>query len=102
MNVTHERTTQPTPATAEPGPESTLAPRGRMLRIRVNEPGKPEVNVRIPLALARIGMKLGARYAKEDLEKHGVDLDQILKEVDTVGQIVDVTDEKAHVEVFVE
>jgi hypothetical protein len=75
---------------------------GRILHIRVNEPGKAEVNVKVPLALARIGMKLGARYAKEDLEKHGIDLDQLLNEVDKVGQIVDITDDNAHVEIFVE
>ena len=78
------------------------ATQGRILHIRVNEPGKAEVNVKVPIGLARLGMKLGARYAKEDLEKHGVDLDQILKEVDKVGQIVDITDENAHVEIFVE
>ena len=75
---------------------------GRILHIRVNEPGKAEVNVKIPLALARIGMKLGARYAKVDLEKHGVDLDHLLREVDKVGPIADITDENAHVEIFVE
>ena len=88
MDITHEE------------PQTNTA--GRILRIRVNEPGKPEVNVKIPLGLARIGMQLGARYAKEDLEKHGVDLDQLLKEVDTVGQIVDIIDENGHVEIFVE
>ena len=75
---------------------------GRILHIRVNEPGKTEVNVKVPLALARWGMKLGARYAKDDLEKHGVDRDQVLKDADHVGQIVDITDENAHVEIFVE
>ena len=87
MDVVHEK------------PQTTP---GRFLRIRVNELGKPEVNVKIPLGLARIGMKLGARYGKEDLEKHGVDLDKLLKEVDTVGQIADITDDKAHVQIFVE
>jgi hypothetical protein len=76
--------------------------RGRVLRIRVNEPGKPEVNVKIPLGLARWGMKLGAQYAGEDLQKRGIDLEQLLKEVDTVGQIADITDENGHVEIFVE
>jgi len=75
---------------------------GRILHIRVNEPGKAEVNVKVPLALARWGMKLGARYAKDDLEKHGVDLAEVLKDVDHVGQIVDITDENAHVEILVE
>lgn len=88
MDITHEE-----PQTTTPG---------RILRICVNEPGKPEVNVKIPLGLARIGMKLGARYAKEDLEKHGVDLERLLKEVDTVGKIADITDDKGHVEIFVE
>jgi hypothetical protein len=101
MNVTHEEVAQPTRATQEPSSDSAPA-HGRILRIRVNEAGKPEVNVKIPLALARLGMKLGAHYAKADLEKHGVDLEQLLKEADTVGKIVDIDDEKAHVEISVE
>lgn len=82
--------------------EKVEATPGRILHIRVNEPGKAEVNVKVPLALARWGMKLGARYAKDDLEKHGVDLEQVLKDADHVGRIVDITDEKAHVEILVE
>jgi hypothetical protein len=76
--------------------------RGQILRIRVNEVGKPEVNVKVPLGLARWGMKMGVRYAGEDLQKRGIDLEQLLKEVDTVGKIADITDENGHVEIFVE
>jgi hypothetical protein len=76
--------------------------RGQILHIRVNEPGKAEVNVKVPLGLARWGMKMGARYAGEDLQKRGIDLEQLLKEVDTVGRIADITDENGHVEIFVE
>jgi hypothetical protein len=76
--------------------------RGQILRICVNEVGKPEVNVKVPLGLARWGMKMGVRYAGEDLQKRGIDLEQLLKEVDTVGKIADITDENGHVEIFVE
>jgi len=76
--------------------------RGQILHIRVNELGKAEVNVKIPLGLARWGMKVGARYAGEDLRERGIDLDQLLTEVDTVGKIADITDENGHVEIFVE
>jgi hypothetical protein len=48
--------------------------------------------VKIPLGLARWGMKLGAHYAGEDLQKRGIDLEQLLKEVDTPGQIADITE----------
>lgn len=76
--------------------------RGHFVRIRVTELGKPEVNVKIPLGLAQWGMKFGAQYAGNDLRKRGIDPQQILREVETVGQIADITDENTHVEIFVE
>ena len=89
-----------TPATQNA--EDRVAKPGRILRIHVTEQDKPTVNVKIPLSIARMGAKLGARFAGEDLEKHGIDLDQLLKEIDTPGKIVDVTDERSHVEIYVE
>ncbi len=84
---------------AEAGPGT----RGRLLRIRVSEHGKQKVNVAIPLAIARIGkMKLGAGLVSHHLQKFGLDLDQLLKEVETAGRIVDINDDKDRVEIFVE
>jgi len=81
-------------------------PSGRMriLRIRVTDGGKQVVNVAIPLAIARIGkMKLGSSgLVKGHLQKFGIDLDELLKEVESAGRIVDITDDEDRVEIFVE
>lgn len=84
-----------------PGPPGT---RGRVLRIRVSEHGKQKVNVAIPLAIARIGkMKLGGSgFVRAHLSKFGLDLDELLKEVETAGRIVDINDDEDRVEIFVE
>jgi hypothetical protein len=88
----------PGPPGAPPGT------RGRVLRIRVSEHGKPKVNVAIPLAIARIGkMKLGGSgFVRGHLAKFGLDLDELLKEVETAGRIVDINDDEDRVEIFVE
>jgi hypothetical protein len=86
------------------GPEPPPGTRGRVLRIRVSEHGKQKVNVAIPLAIARIGkMKLGASgLVRGHLQKFGIDLDELLKEVETAGRIVDINDDEDRVEIFVE
>lgn len=84
--------------------EPTFAGRGRTLRIRVTEKGKQKVNVAIPLAIARIG-KLhlaSSGLVRGHLSKFGIDLDQLLKEVESTGQIVDVNDDEGRVEIYVE
>ncbi len=92
-----------TPAASERSTDAAPSGRGRVLRIRVSEHGKPKVNVAIPLAIARIGkMKLGAGLVSHHLQKFGLDLDQLLKEVETAGRIVDINDDKDRVEIFVE
>jgi hypothetical protein len=85
-------------------PEPPSGARGRILRIRVSERGKPKVNVAIPLAVARIGkMKLGGSgFVRAQLAKFGLDIDELLKEVESVGRIVDINDDEDHVEIFVE
>jgi hypothetical protein len=105
------------PGDRPPGPPSTAwtpeppgppgAPsgaRGRVLRIRVSEHGKQKVNVAIPLAIARIGkMKLGGSgFVRAHLAKFGLDLDELLKEVESAGRIVDINDDEDRVEIFVE
>jgi hypothetical protein len=91
----------PRPPAAEP---STTAGRGRTLRIRVTERGNQKVNVAIPLAIARIGkLKLASSgLVRGHLAKFGIDLDEILREIESTGRIVDVNDDEGRVEIFVE
>jgi hypothetical protein len=90
----------PTPPLPPAGPGA----RGRILRIRVTEDGEQKVNVAIPLAIARIGkMKLASSgLVRGHLGKFGIDLDEMLKNVDFPGKIVDIADDEDRVEIFVE
>lgn len=92
------------PGAPDRAAEPPMGTRGRVLRIRVTEHGKQKVNVAIPLAIARIGkMKLGASgLVQGHLAKFGIDLEELLKEVESAGRIVDINDEKDRVEIFVE
>ena len=66
--------------------------------------GKRKVNVRIPLSLVDVGLKLGAKFSPVGLE--GLDMNQIMSAVKAggMGKIVDVEDEEdgEHVEIYVE
>lgn len=93
------------PPPAPPGPPpGHPGPRGRILRIRVTEDGQQKVNVAIPLAIARIGkMKLGSSgLVRGHLSKFGIDLDELLRNIDNPGRIVDIADDEDRVEIFVE
>lgn len=90
---------------APPGPPGPhVVGRGRILRIRVTERGHQKVNVAIPLAIARIGkMKLGqSGLVRGHLHKFGLDLDELLREVESSGRIVDINDGEDRVEITVE
>jgi len=54
--------------------------KGRLV-VRVVEEGKPTVNIRIPLRLARLGIKFMPKEEKEELAAEGLDLEEILREV---------------------
>ena len=90
------------------GPTPPMPPppggRGRILRIRVTEDGEQKVNVAIPLAIARVGkMKLASSgLVRGHLGKFGIDLDELLRNVDFPGKIVDIADDEDRVEIFVE
>lgn len=75
---------------------------GRMLRIRMREPGKAELNVAVPLSLARLGFTFGAVNARDELARHGIDLDRIIREITSVGEIVNTVDENTHIEIYVQ
>jgi hypothetical protein len=77
----------------------------RWLRVRVTDTdtGRPRVNVRLPISLVNMGMKLGAKYSPEI---EGIDMAALLQAVQDSepGPFVDVYDEEdgEHVEVFLE
>jgi hypothetical protein len=78
----------------------------KWLRVRVTDlrTGKSKANVKIPIRLADIGMKMAAKYTPDGLED--LDMNQLMAAVKDGGEglLVDVEDEEKgeHVEVFVE
>lgn len=84
---------------------TTQGRKPRWLRVRVTDTntGKPRVNVRLPMSLVNVGLKMGSRFAPE---VEGLDMDMLSEAIASgeVGQIVDVVDEQdgEHVEVFLE
>jgi DUF4097 and DUF4098 domain-containing protein YvlB len=77
----------------------------RWFRVRVTDvsTGRNKVNVNIPLGLASVGIKMGARFAPE---MEGVDYNQVMEAIRSgqQGKIIDITDEEdgERVEIFVE
>jgi hypothetical protein len=70
---------QATPETAPPAEKSGFR-RVRFLRIEVDEPGRKQVNIRMPLAFAFAGRSLlGVLPVNitEKLKERGIDLDQL-------------------------
>jgi len=88
-----------------PDSEGLVNSHPRWLRVRVTDAdtGRPRVNVRLPLSLVKMGLKLGSRYSPEI---EGLDLDELLKAVEMGDStlFVDVLDEEdgERVEVFLE
>jgi len=95
------------PGTPPKEPEKTASDNQarRWFRVKVTNTlnGKDRVNVRLPLSLVKVGMKMGARFSPE-VEK--VDMDQLAEFLNSgeIGQLVDVYDEEdgEHVEVYIE
>lgn len=92
-----------------PGEGSETPPvpgrRPRFLRVRVTDTdtGRPRVNVRLPIGMVSVGLKMGTRFAPQ---VEGLDAEQLMSIIESgeMGQIVDVYDEEdgEHVEVFLE
>ena len=90
-----------------PGSEGTfgLGRKPRFLRVRVTdtESGRPRVNVRLPISMVSVGLKMGSKFAPQ---VEGLDAEQLMQIIESgeLGQIVDVVDEDdgEHVEVFLE
>ncbi len=79
---------------------------GKSLRVRVTDlkTGRSKANVNIPMGMVNFGLRMGAKFAPAGCE--GLDMNQIMEEIQSggTGKIVDVEDvEKGeHVEVYVE
>jgi len=88
-----------------PPPQRAVSTRGRWLRIRVTNLSTqtPKVNVNLPLGLVTAGLRIGQRYAPE---LHGIDLDNLLDEIQrgANGKLVEVEDQEDNerVEIFVD
>ncbi len=82
-----------------------LGRKPRWLRVRVTDTdsGRPRVNVRLPISMVSVGLKMGSRFAPQ---VEGLDADQLMSIIESgeMGQIVDVYDDEdgEHVEVFLE
>lgn len=82
-----------------------LGRKPRWLRVRVTDTdsGRPRVNVRLPVSMVSVGLKMGSKFAPQ---VEGLDADQLMQIIESgeLGQIVDVYDEEdgEHVEVFLE
>ena len=95
-------------AALQTGAKETAKAEGRQprwFRVRVTDlkTGKNKVNVNIPMALVKVGMKMGARFVPEGQE---MDLDKLNEAIRSgaQGKILDVEDKDSDesVEVFVE
>ncbi len=82
-----------------------LGRKPRFLRVRVTDTdtGRPRVNVRLPIGMVSVGLKMGSKFAPQI---EGLDADSLMQMIESgdLGQIVDVVDDDdgEHVEVFLE
>lgn len=95
----------PRPGMPPNPPESGLGRKPRWLRVRVTDTntGRPRVNVRLPVSMVNVGLKMGSKFAPQ---VEGLDSNELMQIIESgeIGQIVDVFDEDdgEHVEVFLE
>ena len=87
-----------------PDPPTPSWMRGRVLRVMVTSGGKSKVNIAVPLAIARIGKaKLATSgLVRGHLAKFGLDLDELLDNVQHSGPLIDVSDGDDRVIITVE
>lgn len=95
--IKEEGAPAPEPPAAPEAPEAPAAPAGtpRWLNVRVTDKAtsQDKVMVRIPLALARVGLRMGAKFAPEVEE---LDWDEIISGLTSggIGTLVEVQDEE--------
>ena len=79
---------------------------GKRILIKVTDArtGKKKVNLKIPIALAKIAAKFIPAKSKRKLAEEGIDVDAVLSQVMTgnLGKIVDVESDEDLVEVTIE
>lgn len=97
--------TPPSARSASPGADRPGGgSAGRTLHIRVVEGGRRKVNIAIPLAIARLGKVVAWKdRVRGQLLKFGVDLDDIVSEIDSgrVGPLLDIGDEDDRVLILI-
>ena len=78
---------------------------GRHLRVRVTDltNGRPRVNIRLPMTLVEVALKMGARFGMAPEELQAKDVMELLRS-NTIGPVIDVTNEdgREHVEIMIE
>lgn len=77
----------------------------RRLRVRVEKNGKETVNIKIPISLVNVGLKIGKKFSPDLQESMGnIDMDEIVEMIKegAEGKLVEVDDGDEHVEIFVE
>jgi hypothetical protein len=86
-------------------PARKAARKAKFLRVRVVEAGHPTVNVKVPIGVARWGMKMARAFSPE-MKDADLDWDSITAIIQEgkQGKIVEVEDEVDHktVEIWVE
>lgn len=82
----------PQPESEEPGTLRVKKARWFNVRVTDTDSGRDRVSLRIPLSVARIGLRMGARFSPEI---DGLDWEQLLQELTGNGEqtIVEVNDE---------
>lgn len=78
--------------------------KGKWLRIKITERDKSKLNIRIPFRLVKLGMKIGGKYSGRVEGMADVDIEQIVKLVESgaVGKIVEIEGENELIEIFVD
>jgi hypothetical protein len=85
--------------------EEAAAVRGRWMRVRVTDirTGKVKVNVRVPMGLLDVGLRMGARFMPKT---SSVDPQELLGAIRSgqTGKIVDLEDQEdgEHVEIYID
>ena len=81
------------------------ASEGKNLVIRVDEGGKNKSNFKISLKVARMFSKMIPKKAREEMEKKGIDLNDVIqqnKDKTEVGVLVEVEDGDEHITISIE
>lgn len=84
-------------------PDPERKPRWLRVRVTDSSSGRPKVNVRMPMGMVNLGLKIGAKFSPE---LQDIDMQALLQAVQAggTGTFVDVYEEEGgeHVEVFLE